>query len=386
MNSLKTFFRQLFSKNEVNTGRQIEIDLAKAICIIGMIFVHTFENFSYVETGNDAWIYILLRIGNTIFGASLFMFCMGLGMNYTKKNVPKNFILRGIKLFIVGLLLNFFRAGLLLIIGRIMDPDLVLVKDIIYQIFQVDILFFAGLSLILFGLLRKIKTPIWAILLISIVMSILGTIFNGYDLGNEFLNCLVGLFIGTTGDIAFNTPSCFPLCNWFVIVVVGYCFAYALKRTTKKEYFYLLVSSISLVAVALYIGFCIRPRVGYFQEEFICTFHIATYDALISICGAILALGLFYFISKILPKFMLNGASNLAKNTLVVYCIQWLIIANATVLVEGYYSDFRFEQYQLALIALLILIISILLAWLIRILIKKIKRNKEIKSDLSETQ
>lgn len=377
MKAIKNFFRQMFSKDNVNTGRQIEVDIAKAICIIGMIFVHTFENFSYVEIGNDVAIYALLRIGNTIFGASLFMFCMGLGMNYTNKNNPNNYIFRGIKLFIIGLLLNFFRAGLLLIIGRIMDPEWVLVKDIIYQIFEVDILFFAGLALILFGLLRKIKTPIWAIVIISVVVSILGTIFNGYDLGNEFLNCLVGLFIGTTGDIAFNTPACFPLCNWFIIVMAGYCFAFALKKVNKKAHFYLVFSSIALVVVSLYVALCIGPKAGYFQEEFRCTYHIATYNALISMCGAVLAYGLFYFVSKVLPKFLLTGATNLARNTLVVYCVQWLIIANATVLVEGYWPDVVFEQYQLVLAALGVLAIAILVAWLFNIILAKSRKAKK---------
>lgn len=375
--TVKAFFRNLFSKDETNIGRQIEADLIKAICIIGMIFVHVFENFAYIKTGSDTAIYTLLRVGNTIFGASLFMFCMGLGMNYTKKKSPNDFIFRGIKLFVFGLLLNFFRAGLLLIIGRLMDPSMVLVKDIIYQLFEIDILIFAGLSLILFGLLRKIKTPIWAILLLSVVMSILGTVFHGYDLGNEFLNCLVGLFIGTYADIQFNTASCFPLFNWFIIIVAGYCFAYILKRVTNKNRFYLVFSSIALVVVALYIGFCIGPKVGYFQEDFICTFHIATYDALISICGAVFAFGLFYFISKILPKFLISNAQSLSKLITVVYCIQWLIIGNTTVLVEGYYPDLEFKKYQLALFGLGILIVSILLAILVKKICQKIKNNKK---------
>lgn len=369
----------MFSKDEANTGRQIEVDIVKTICIIGMVFVHVFENFSYLETGDNFVIYALLRIGNTIFGASLFMFCMGLGMNYTNKKDPKYFIFRGIKLFIIGLLLNFFRAGLLLIIGRIIDPSWVLVKDIIYQIFQVDILFFAGLSLILFGFLRKIKTPVWVIVLISVCMSIIGTIFNGYDLGNEFLNCLVGLFIGTTGDIVFNTPSCFPLCNWFLIVMAGYCFAYALKKVAKKGRFYIVFSGIALVVISLYVALCIGPKVGYFQEDFRCTYHIATYNALVSICGAVFAFGLFYFISKIIPKFLLAGATNLSKNTLVVYCIQWIIIANATILVDGYCPDLELEQYQLVLGALGVLIVSMLLTWLFEIISRKLKHSKKEK-------
>ena len=49
--------------------------------------------------------------------------------------------------------------------------------------------------------------------------------------------------------------------------------------------------------------------------------------------------------SKIIPKFLLAGAINLSKNTLVVYCIQWIIIANATILVDGYCPELELEQY-----------------------------------------
>ena len=38
------YLSSLFAKEEVNTGRQGEIDFLKAFLIIGMIFVHVYED------------------------------------------------------------------------------------------------------------------------------------------------------------------------------------------------------------------------------------------------------------------------------------------------------------------------------------------------------
>lgn len=39
----------LLAKEKVNQGRQPEIDLLKALCIIGMIFNHVFEDLTTYE-------------------------------------------------------------------------------------------------------------------------------------------------------------------------------------------------------------------------------------------------------------------------------------------------------------------------------------------------
>ena len=48
----RIFGMGVFSKDEVNTGRQVELDIAKGFAILFMIWVHTAETFS-TGTGLD---------------------------------------------------------------------------------------------------------------------------------------------------------------------------------------------------------------------------------------------------------------------------------------------------------------------------------------------
>ena len=379
---MKQFFSEMFSREGKNLGRQIEVDIAKAICIIGMVLVHAFEQLPNIEGSGGTGEFILMRIGNTIFGATLFMFCMGVGMAYTKKNSPNLIILRGITIFIIGFLLNFFRITLAIIITNALNPGFYGPNVVPLELFQNDILYFAGLAMILFGLLKKLKIPGWGILLISIVMSILGTIFKGYDLHNVYGNLFVGWFIGTSyPGIQFDTTSFFPLLNWFILVAAGYCFAWILKRVEKKGRFYMVFSSISAICIGLYIGLCVGPKVGFFSENFICTYHIATYDALISLCGAIFAYGLFYGLSHILPKIVLKGATTLSKYINTVYCIQWLVYGNLTIIYSVCAPNVNFEAWQIVLYGLGVLVFCILVAWLYKgVIMKRIKKPKEATS------
>lgn len=377
---MKKFFKEMFSRDAVNTGRQIEIDIAKAICIIGMVLVHAFEELPNIAGSGGAGEFFLLRIGNTIFGATLFMFCMGVGISYTKKNTPGLIILRGLTILIIGIVLNFLRYGLGMIITNAVNPNFYSSESIIIEILGNDILIFAGLAMMLFGLLKKIKLPGWAILVISIVMSVLGTIFKGYDLHNVWGNCLVGWFIGTSFPGAeFNTTSYFPLLNWFILVAAGYCFAWILKRVEKKSRFYMVFSSFSAICIGLYIGLCIGPKVGFFQEDFRCTFHIATYDALISLCGAVFAFGLYYGLSKILPKIVLKGATTMSKYINTIYCLQWVIYGNLVTIFDCLAPSLVFEAWQAMLCGFGILIVCVFIAWIYKgVIVKTFKRYKEV--------
>ncbi|MBQ3924401.1 MAG: acyltransferase family protein [Firmicutes bacterium] len=94
---------KLFSNEQVNRGRQVELDLAKCLAIFFMIFLHCYFATSYftfdISTG-------LVRVVSQLFGgpfaAPVFMFAMGVGMVYSKNQEPAYLIKRGIKLLQLG--------------------------------------------------------------------------------------------------------------------------------------------------------------------------------------------------------------------------------------------------------------------------------------------
>ena len=54
-----------FAKEKVNTGRQPELDLLKALCVVGMIFVHVF-----LDLGKDVMPTVIDDYLTEFFGAA----------------------------------------------------------------------------------------------------------------------------------------------------------------------------------------------------------------------------------------------------------------------------------------------------------------------------
>ena len=152
---MKNLLDRILSKEEVNTGRQYEFDYVKALCILIMVVMHTYDYLcadAAVEQGTFS--YFVNMILCTIFGASTFMICMGIVFCYTRnKDNPDFFINRGIKVFILAYVLNFLRSIIkIFFVTPIVDGSL-FSAEFFVDLLNVDIMQFAGIAMIFFGLL-----------------------------------------------------------------------------------------------------------------------------------------------------------------------------------------------------------------------------------------
>lgn len=78
----------LFNSEKVNTERQLELDIAKALSIIFMVFVHCIIICEYLNYSlSDAYTIIVQYILGGPCAAPVFMFCMGVGIIYSKKKL-----------------------------------------------------------------------------------------------------------------------------------------------------------------------------------------------------------------------------------------------------------------------------------------------------------
>ena len=141
--------KNIFSKENINTGRQIEWDFAKVLAIALMIVTHYFAFCSFGNIGGyDTEVLIIYLICQ--LSAPIFMFAMGIGMTYTRHNSPQEFIIRGIKLIFLGLIINtlYFLSNY----GTGVPIEYALLSFLANDILQ-----FAGLSFILIGILKTKK-------------------------------------------------------------------------------------------------------------------------------------------------------------------------------------------------------------------------------------
>lgn len=319
--------RNFLSDNEINNGRQKEIDLAKAILAFCLALVHCIIECSSDESLTSGIPYLFDSIIGGPFGAPMFMFVMGAGMVFNSKNRPEDYLARGFKLFIAAYIFNICRFLIPYVIGygitgeyeKYMEP-------LMYKVLGNDILTFAGLAMMLIALLLKLKVTNLGLVAVSIGFSVAGTMLVGVDVGVPLANIFLGYLIGTE-DAAGMVLSDFPLLNWLIFPACGYVFGSILKRVKDKNSFYLLVSVPALIIAAMYFAFGLHYERGMFGEGQNCFYHMIAADALASLALNIGMLGVYHFICKVMPKTAINLSKNISANLTAVYCIHWVLVS-----------------------------------------------------------
>ncbi len=319
---LSEFREGIFYSFPINSGRQTELDLARAVVIFFLAFIHITIECSTDEALCGGIPYLFDTVIGGSFSAPLYMFVMGVGMFYAKK---PHFI-RGIRLLGLSYVLNICRYLIPSLIGYgITGETEKYIQPLIYKVLGNDILTFAGIAMMLIALLISIKTPRWLMMILAFSSSALGTLLNGVDVGNDFGNIFLGYLIGTE-DAAGNVLSDFPLLNWLIFPLVGYLFGSVLVKVKDKKRFYLMLSPVCAIYTISYYIYGIKNEVGMFGEGQNCYYHMIFRDAFASLTLIFGLIGIYYFISLILPKWIMKLAGGISKNITMVYCIHWVIV------------------------------------------------------------
>ena len=224
---------EILNKEEVNTKRQYNLDILKTIAVISMIIAHAVTQLGRHKPGFESD--LLYKLGEYFFAdylavAHAFMFALGVGLIFTHNKDPKNLVRRGFKIYLMGYALNFFRYGIYNLLGALVAGKLT--QSFWNSFFEQDILQFAGLAMIVTGILKMLKLDIKVILIFSIVLSVIGSCISYFDTGNYALNLIVGHFVATT-DI-----SDFVFFNWYIFVALGMLFGLIIRRVSDLDVFY----------------------------------------------------------------------------------------------------------------------------------------------------
>jgi len=327
-----------FDKDPVNTGRQPELDLVKAFLILHLAPVHAVIETLPEEALAHGPAYYLDSVVGGMFGAPIFMFCMGVAMVYTRKRRPSQLAMRGISILLVGVILNIARYLIPFLIGYGITKDAkTFLEPLPYLFFANDILQLAGLSMLFMALLHAIAEKIpgessrrvgagAAILLLSLAMSAVGTAFIGTDMGNLAGNIAWGWLIGTE-DAAGKVLSDFPMLQWFVFPAAGAFYGELLIRMRDKKRFYLLVSPVCAVLTVIGLVIGITGRRGMFGPGQMCFQHLTFPDALLALVGTVAVLGLWYAVSGILTDRVMGLVNRISASINASYCIHWVWVS-----------------------------------------------------------
>lgn len=309
--------------------RQPEVDLTKAFVTFFLAAIHVFVECS---TDDQLWTglpYFFDSILGGPWAAPMFIFSMGIGLAFTTRNKPMDLLVRGVKILMVGLLLNVTRFLLPSLLGFAITHDQAFYIDKLpFRFFGNDLLQFAGLAMIFMALLKYLKLTPWKIFGVGLVMNIVAWIFRGTWLSSNILNVLLGHIIGVD-DGTELVMSDFPLLVWFLMYASGLVFGNYLKSMTpkQKKKFYTMVSLPCFIVTTVFYVIEYRFEFGMMGGPGANVFyHLTTPEVFLCIGTEFAMLGLCYFICSKCSKRILDVIEKVSRSVTVVYVIQWTLV------------------------------------------------------------
>ena len=360
--------------SKIEIKRLYELDLLKAVAIISMIVCHAVFMLGVHQPSYEGDVEYF--IADYIFGCYLavahaFMFAMGVGIVYSKKNKPSDLVKRGVIIYLLAFVLNFFRYGVYALIDGMIEGEFV--EETLYALLVQDIFHFAGIALIVTGALKALKLKEWHIFTIGVVLSIIGAQLAFLFNGNPVLNYILGHFIVTT-----EKDSTFAFFNWYIFVAFGVLFGSLLKKTQNKDKLYLIVLIVSLPIMITYIilsiifGTMFLTKNGWYYAA-----SLPEAMGLLSIDMTLLSL--FYFLTKKIPEKRLGVFFNMSKNITPIYVTQWCIIGFVDS-IFCYLLGFVFPYWLEYLFGIILIFISYWISKCWRVFQRKVL-NKKTKID-----
>ncbi len=352
-------------KDRINTGRQVELDVAKVFAILYMVTIHVYEEMSVVRYWSrpDSVFRIVLEFLGGPLAAPVFMFAMGVGMVYTKYRTPRAFAMRGLRLLGASYLLNVVRMTIPFYLTKL-SGDSWGSWTVVDTIGLVDILQFAGMAFLLTALLERWKAGRWGILAVALLLQGLGLIpLHSFDGLPSAAHYALGLFFHTNSNVAF------PLTLWYVYPAFGLCFGEYLQTVGDKKAMYnriAVLSAAGLLAMSagmrhmgwnLLDNFALAGDAYYIQNLPVTLWTLAVIGLQLFVC---------HRISLLLPGRLARGAESVSRRLNTIYLIQWVIIPY-TILAMGVAGLPMLQAWAIVPAGLVIYAASILASKYVRI-------------------
>lgn len=347
----------------VDTGRQLDVDIAKAEMVLMLPFIHCIIECTSEEGLNSGIPYLFDTIIGGPFSAPMYLFAMGIGLVYSRRITFSQQIRRGIILIGIFYLSNTCRFLIPYLIGyRISGDREQFIVPLMYRWLGNDVLLFAGMAIIMIAIFRRLQLSDRAMIGISAVLAAACSIIGDIDTKSMYGNIFLGYFIGTD-DATGLVISDFPLLNWLIIPVCGYVFGNVLIRVRDKDAFYRIVSPPALIAAIIYFPIGIHFGWGMFGEGQNCYYHMMIWDICICLCLDIGMLGVWHVLAKALGSRAKAFLSDVSRNITAIYCIHWVFVRTITNVIIYIKNGTQILPLgQTMLLALAIQIISIVIA------------------------
>ena len=240
--------KTIFSKDEVNTGRQREFDYLKGFLMVLIFIIHAFQGTLSPKDDVMRIIYIF----NSMSGAAVFIFVLGFGSTYSRKASPSAFVKSGVRFVVYQYLNNAaYLAAYLLPLPFIFNSlsetsrgTLELGIEIYGQ--YTNIFFISGIIYLVLALLKKLKAHTLVYVILGTAISIAAPFVYGKSPDIPVLGYVIRLMIGEANFVSF-TPLYF-----LSYALFGVAFGRIFRKVKYKKKFYLCLLPVCLVIVAVW--------------------------------------------------------------------------------------------------------------------------------------
>ncbi len=299
-----------------NINRQVRIrslDLARGLAVFFMILVHVLESYGNEGAYDTAFGLIVEFLGGAP-AAPVFMFLMGFFLVYPSDKGLKVNVIRGLKIMALGYVLSFLRYTL---------PEALGIThygggfDFFSFVWEVDILQFAGIALIILAVIRQFIPWPRTWILLAILITVSSPLLWGVESGIPAVDWLLDLMWGSYEEVWF------PVFPWLAFPLLGMAFSNFIENKSGR-----LTADRRVPAAGagvLVIGIMIT----YMDPAYnIGDYYRSGPGAVIWMSGFVV---IWLFLCELaVRKIPENAVFRIlrywSKNVTVVYFVQWMII------------------------------------------------------------
>lgn len=365
---------------EVNVGRQRELDLVKGFLMIMIVFIHSFQTIAGAEAAESSVHKIMFALFMPT-GACLYLFTMGFGSAFTRHSQPKDMVKNGVKLLFYQGLSNLCYAAIMTICFNIRNSitgeaagSRELYNANLYSMLTfVNIFFIAGMCYLVLAIYRKLNVKLSGYIISTVIVGIISPFTGLLVSDNLALNWILDMTFGGKGETSF---CFFPYLSY---VFLGYVFGKVIRRVPENEKgnFYKKSGVVCGTVAVVWFICCIvlHPGIEGFFNYMIGQYRVPGLAKVTgSFCSIILVFAIAFWIMPIMEKwkFGYNKLCYFSKQISKMYAVHigvyWVI--------GGFAAFYEFRVKGCLILSVIVLIATDLIVQGYLIVTDKIKSKK----------
>ena len=367
-------------EQEVNVGRQRELDLVKGFLMIMIVFIHSFQTIAGAEAAESSVHKIMFALFMPT-GSCLYLFTMGFGSAFTRHSQPKDMVKNGVKLLFYQGLSNLCYAAIMTICFNIRNSitgeaagSRELYNANLYSMLTfVNIFFIAGMCYLVLAIYRKLNVKLSGYIISAVIVGIISPFTGLLVSDNPALNWILDMTFGGKGETSF----CFF--SYLSYVFLGYVFGKVIRRVPENEKgnFYKKSGVVCGTVAVVWFICCIvlHPGIEGFFNYMIGQYRVPGLAKVTgSFCSIILVFAIAFWIMPIMEKwkFGYNKLCYFSKQISKMYAVHigvyWVI--------GGFAAFYEFGVKGCLILSVIVLIATDLIVQGYLIVTDKIKSKK----------